>query len=495
MGWEEQEMMHSNIGDERLEKRLTKILGRLSESSDTTFTQTFKSRAELVAGCRFFDNPRATPEKILASHIENTKCRIKDKPVVLLPNDSSSIDYTSKKGVEGLGILETSFTYGLHIHPTLAFTPDKVCLGCVDVKMWTRDGGKKRKSLPSSVRNNEPIEEKESFRWLQSYRVGNALAEEFPETQFINMGDRESDILECIIEGVQDANKLKTGEKTNCAYIILRINHDRELMPEKDPIKKKRGKNPKNAVENGVETEQIDSQEVKEELKLKAKLLQSPILGEVIFTLRSRQNAPEREVKQKIRACKIRLKGKKVGDKIYPSVWVNAVCAIEEQPPEGQDPICWMFFTTLPIDTFEQVCNVIKYYLSRWGIEVFFDILKNGCKIEEKGLKNVDRLKNMIALFMIVSWRVLFLMTLSRISPDIPCTELFEAAEWKSVYKIMNKNSVIPSKPPSLGEFMALIAHLGGYLEKRKTLPGPKIIWRGLKKMYDYAEAWESFTV
>lgn len=487
MGWEDQEMMHSNIGDERLGKRLTKLVGRLSESSDTSFTQTFKSRAELVAGCRFFDNPRATPEKIIASHIASTKSRIKGMPIVLLPNDSSSIDYTSKKGVEGLGILETSFTFGLHIHPTVAFTPDKLCLGCVDLKIWTRDADAKRKSLPSNVRNNEPIEEKESFRWLQSYRVANALAEEFPETQFINIGDRESDILECIVEGVQDEIKVRTGEKTNCAYMILRINHDRKLMPENDLEKKQAGKKVKNLVV--TESESVES----ETFTLKKKLLQSPILGEVTFTLRSRQNVPERQVTQKIRACKVRLKGKKVGDRVYPSVWINAVCAIEELPPKGEDPICWMFFTTLPIDTFEQVCSVIKYYLGRWGIETFFNILKNGCKIEEKELKSVNRLKNMIALFMIVSWRVQFLMTLSRIYPDIPCTELFETAEWKSVYKVMNKNSTIPTKPPTLGEFMCLIAHLGGYLEKRKTPPGPKIIWRGLKKMYDYAEAWESF--
>lgn len=481
MGWEDQEMMYSNIGDQRLENRLTKLVGRLSESSDTSFTQTFKSRAELVAGCRFFDNPRATPEKILASHIESTKSRIKGNPIILLPNDSSSIDYTSKKAIEGLGILESSFTYGLHIHPTIAFTPEKICLGCVDFKTWTRDADAKRKLLPSNVRNNEPIEDKESFRWLQSYRVANALAEEFPKTQFINIGDRESDILECIVESVEDEAKVRAGEKANSAYIILRINHDRKLIPENFSKKQNDRKAKSGEV---IETE---------ELKLKKKLLQSPILGEVKFTMRSRQNKPEREVIQKLRACKVRLNGKKVGDRIYPSVWINAVCAVEECPPEGEDPICWKFFTTLPIDTFEQVSNVIKHYLCRWGIETFFNVLKNGCKIEEKELKNVNRIKNMIALFMIVSWRVLFLMTLSRIRPEIPCTELFEAVEWKSVYKVMNKNSAIPTKPPTLGEFMYLIAHLGGYLEKRKTPPGPKIIWRGLKKMHDYAEAWESF--
>jgi hypothetical protein len=482
MGWEDQEMKHSNIGDKRLEKRLTQIVKRLSDAQDASLTQSFRSRAELVGGCRFFDNPRATPGKIIASHIENTKNRIKGRPIVLLPSDTSSIDYTAKKTVEGLGILETSFTYGLFVHPTMAFTPDKICLGCVDVKMWTRNPDGNRRKLPSQVRNNQPIEEIESFRWLQSYRVAKGLAAEFPETQFINMGDRENDILECIVEAVEEDSKVKAGKQDNCAYIILRINHDRMLMPEKNV--KKRSKNAQ-----VIETEE----ELEEELKLKKKLLESPIRGEVTFTMRSRENKPEREVTQKIRACKVRLQGKKVGDKTYPSVWINAVCAVEENPPEGEDPICWMFFTTLPIDTFAEVCNVIKYYLSRWGIETFFNILKNGCRIEERELKNVHRIKNMIALFMIVAWRVQYLMTLSRINPGIVCTEVFEEAEWKSVYKVMNKKSAIPEQPPTLGEIMDLVAHLGGYLEKRKTPPGPKIIWRGLKKMYDYAEAWDSF--
>lgn len=490
MGWEDQEMKFSNIGDARLEKRLVKIAGRLSESSDTSFTQTFKSRAELVAACRFFDNPRASPEKILASHIQNTKLRIKDNRVVLLPNDSSSIDYTCKKSVEGLGILETSYTFGLHIHPTLVFTPDNVCLGCVDGKMWTRDGNAKRKSLPSQVRNNEPIEEKESFKWLQSYRIANTLAEEFPETQFVSMGDRESDILESIVEAVQDENKFKMGEKSTCAYVILRINHDRELMSEK---KSEKNQKSRKLINSEVIQPEVESEEVKEEKKLKAKLLNAPILGKITFTMRSRQNLPERKVTQELRVCKVQLKSKKVAERIYPSVWVNTICAVEKDPPEGVVPVCWMFFTTLPIDTFEQACLIIKYYLSRWGIETFFNILKNGCKVEEKELKNVSKLKNMIALFMIVSWRIQFLMTLSRTHPDIPCTELFEASEWKSVYKVRNKHLPFPTSPPSLGEFMSMIAHLGGYLEKRSTLPGPKVIWRGLQKMYDYAIAWDSF--
>ncbi len=152
-----------------------------------------------------------------------------------------------------------------------------------------------------------------------------------------------------------------------------------------------------------------------------------------------------------------------------------------------------MFFTTLPIDTFEQVHLVIKYYLSRWQIEVFFHVFKTGCKIEEKELKTADRIKNMLALFLIVAWRVMYIMTVSRQRPEISCTEIFEEAKWKSTYKVLNKNSPIPKKPLSLGEFVMLIAKLGGYLPRKNSPPGVMVIWRGLKRIYDFGLAWDSF--
>ncbi len=61
------------------------------------------------------------------------------------------------------------------------------------------------------------------------------------------------------------------------------------------------------------------------------------------------------------------------------------------------------------------VCKVIKYYLCRWEIELFFKVLKSGCKIEERQLQTADRMKNLISIFMILSWRVLFTMMLGRV--------------------------------------------------------------------------------
>ncbi|GJQ48443.1 MAG: hypothetical protein HKUEN01_08290 [Candidatus Kuenenia stuttgartiensis] len=60
-----------------------------------------------------------------------------------------------------------------------------------------------------------------------------------------------------------------------------------------------------------------------------------------------------------------------------------------------------------------------------WQIEIYFKVLKSGCKIEERQLETAERIKPCIALYMIVAWRVLFVTMFGRECPDLPCTALF----------------------------------------------------------------------
>lgn len=460
MQWAKTEMSEIDCGDARVDARAIMMIDKLVAGGEgSTLAQCFQSRKELTGAYRFFDNDLVTPEKILSAHYKSTLERIKQHPVVLLPSDTSSVDYTSKSTIEGLGILDSPLTRGLLIHPTLAVTPTRVPLGVVDFYFWARDENANRSSISSGERMNQVIEEKESFRWLRSYRKANAIAMQCPDTQIISMGDRENDIFEVLYEAVKEANN-------GGAHALIRLRHDRIVVLEGDD----------------------------QEHKLKKKLLKAPRIGEIEFTLEERGKKEKRIVRQTLRAQSVLLKGKFVGEREYPAVRVNVVCSIEENPPPGEEPICWMFLTTLPIATFEEVAKVIQYYLCRWDIEVFFKVLKSGCKVEEKALKTAERLSNMLAMFLIVTWRIMYIMKLAREQPGITCTKLFEAAEWQSVYKILNKGSKLPTTPPSLGEFVAMIARLGGYLAgKKRPPPGPTVLWRGLKRVQDFALAWESF--
>jgi hypothetical protein len=47
-------------------------------------------------------------------------------------------------------------------------------------------------------------------------------------------------------------------------------------------------------------------------------------------------------------------------------------------------------------------------------IETFHEILKSGCKAEESKLRTAQRLANLIAVFCILSWRVLWMTMLNQ---------------------------------------------------------------------------------
>src|SRR5262249_46313794 len=49
-------------------------------------------------------------------------------------------------------------------------------------------------------RKREPIERKESYRWLEGYRRACAVAAAVPGTRIVSISDREGDIYECLAE-------------------------------------------------------------------------------------------------------------------------------------------------------------------------------------------------------------------------------------------------------------------------------------------------------
>jgi hypothetical protein len=78
--------------------------------------------------------------------------------------------------------------------------------------------------------------------------------------------------------------------------------------------------------------------------------------------------------------------------------------------------------TNLPVLNCAAAVEKIKWYAMRWKIEIFHKILKSGCRAEDAKLRTADRLANLVSVFCIISWRVLWLTMLSRTSPDAPPT-------------------------------------------------------------------------
>ena len=81
-------------------------------------------------------------------------------------------------------------------------------------------------SRPSERTRNLAHREKESFRWLQGYRLACRLAAECPDTQIVSLADREADIYDIFVEAQQ-----QSGPR---AEYIIRAKEDRCTL-ERDP--------------------------------------------------------------------------------------------------------------------------------------------------------------------------------------------------------------------------------------------------------------------
>ncbi|PQO41958.1 IS4 family transposase, partial [Blastopirellula marina] len=69
----------------------------------------------------------------------------------------------------------------------------------------------------------------------------------------------------------------------------------------------------------------------------------------------------------------------------------------------------------------------------------------------------------------------------------------FTESEWKSVWRIVTRKK-LPKTPPPLVKFIPVLAELGGYNNRNSdTPPGPKPLWIAIRRMHDFAQAWEVF--
>lgn len=395
--WVRGELASVDFSDKRLDKRMRIILDWVGSKPGASLPAACKGWDETFGAYRFFNNGKVTEQKVLSAHRDATRKRIAEHKVVLCIQDTTEMDFTGRK-LKGAGPLSVPERIGFFNHVTLAVTPERLCLGVLDAFVWARDFEDLNKN---DKRKQKPIEEKESYRWLEGYRKLCDLSEQLSGTMLVSISDREGDIYECF-----------------------------------------------------VETERMEGR---------------------------------RRAEYIIRGCQDRSLPEKLEDGCYKKLME------EINPPEGEEPITWLLLTSLPVDTFEQACLMVEYYLCRWQIEIYFKVLKSGCKIEDRQFETSERIKPCIALYMIVAWRVLFVTMIGRECPDLSCTVLFEDDEWKSVYVIAKKEAP-PETPPSLGDFTIMVASLGGYLNRKcDGPPGPKTMWVGLQRMVDFALAWKSF--
>lgn len=470
--WVTTEMKTADLKDKRLNDRLCEVLSQLASRPTASIPAACGGRAEMTAAYRLFANEKAGFDNLLRPHIEATRERIAGEPAVVLVQDTTEVDLTRpERQVAGAGPLDSGSRRGALLHELHAFTPDGTPLGTVMATAWAREeesvGASK---LTRAERAAMPIEAKESYRWVTTLQTARRYAAELPAIHMICVADSEADIYEYLVAATSAP---QAGDW------IIRACQDRAI-------------------------EAAEREEAPGKL-LRAHVLGQPALFRQTIQVRGRrakvacetrgrrQPRQSRKTTVEVRAAQVTLRPPGRPDRKLPATTVNAVLVVEVDPPPGEEPVEWLLLTSLPIGDAEAVRQVVQFYCVRWMIEVFFRVLKSGCRVEERQFEYMDRLLACLAVYLIVAWRTLYVCRLGRSCPDVSCEAVFEPAEWKSVWKIVRREDP-PSKPPSLGTMVRLVAQLGGYVNrKRDDPPGPQTIWIGLQRMHDFALCWEMF--
>ena len=175
-----------------------------------------------------------------------------------------------------------------------------------------------------------------------------------------------------------------------------------------------------------------------------------------------------------------------------PDLDMNAIYVFEPNPPAGVEALEWMLLTNIPITSFADALEKIKWYCLRWRIEMFFKVLKSGLKVEDCRLGTADRLVKYLAIMSIIAWRLFMITLLARTDPGKPCTDLLTEFEWKVLFMKVNKGKELPENVPSVGEVVVWIARLGGFLARKGDgFPGTITLWRGWRRLADLTDGWQ----
>ena len=162
--WAVNEFADAELGDLRRTKRLVELANVFAQHPTAALPQACGDGAMLKAAYCFFSNDDIEPQDFLYSHIESTYSRLAKVPLVLAVQ-IPPVDWTGHPATTGLGPLGHPACQGLHVHSTLAFTPERLPLGLLAQHVWARDPddiGKRKR------RKQWPIRQKERQKWLTS---------------------------------------------------------------------------------------------------------------------------------------------------------------------------------------------------------------------------------------------------------------------------------------------------------------------------------------
>lgn len=353
--------------DRRLFSACHKLFERIVSAGHLIVKNLAHARAEQVQFERFLWNPRIQVQTMLESAQQHVADRADGVEHVLAIQDSSELKFHHRKNeIRGLGVVKCE-AVGLFVHPVIAVdTSDNFVLGLCSCQFWSWKANRVQPTKHDIGR--QTIENKESFRWIQSACEAKHVLKRAKLTTFVS--DRESDLYPLFFR-VPD-------EKT---HVLVRSKTDRKVATGK-------GSN--------------------ETQKLSEYLSSLPFAGERKVAIRERsvvKNQDKLSVGQMFkksgngRAKRIALlkikytevtifRSKAQGLAEYPpECRLTCIEVVEDtlgQQNQKEERIHWRLLTTHQCHSEEKAWEIVDWYRKRWHIEQLFRVAKKADTLLKK---------------------------------------------------------------------------------------------------------------
>ena len=444
------------LGDERRTERAVKLAEAMAREPNVSLPKQLGEAKEVKASYRFLQNGKVSYEALLRPHVEQTRQAYQPRPVVLLIQDTTELDYQAHGKTSGLGPIGNGRHQGFLLQTVLAVEPESgAVLGIAHQEPFVRQ------PAPKGERSGERVQrERESQVWERAVAAIGAPAD--PEQQvWVQVGDRYSDIYTLFLE----CRRQQT-------HFVIRAAQDR-------------------CVDERVE-------ELPPPLKRRKHKASDPPQAHLFETVRGWAAADEQELEvaaeheRKARTARValsygplRLLAPDKREHELPSLDLWVVRVWELDAPEGVEPLEWVLLTSLPIKTVAQAWQRVGWYRRRWIVEDYHQALKTGCRMEERQVQSYQGLCRLLGLLAPTAVRLLQVRTLARQQPDRPAAEVMPP----EVVQVVALKTGGQATDMTVEQCVKRIAQLGGYQGRRSDgPPGWKTLWHGWLKIQTLLE-------
>jgi hypothetical protein len=436
------------------------MLNSLEQNQTVIVNQFHSSTKDKIGGYRFLNNKRISQDMLVKSLQLQCKQNTKDSHVICL-QDTSEYNFehhSNRLKKDTLGVVGNNEDHGFLAHLMVCFDAQSTLpLGISFCKQWSRDPNRKDNS--ERKYQSLPIEEKESFKWIEAANETKDLLGESKHITFIS--DRESDIYQ-IWSRIPD-------QRTD---LIIRARVDRNLFNNQSTVFK-----------------------TLEELEVSDSYY-------IDVHADKRKKRTGRIAKLNLKFTEVLIKKPKLvryrhtNDPDFLSIYAIQAKEDSSTIPTGETPIQWILFTTYKIEDSQTAMQIIQWYCFRWQIEQFFRITKHqGLDSESSQLETGEGLMKIVLMGFAIALKILQL-SLAREGIHNDTVEKYFEPEEVEVLEILNKNlqgktekQINPFPVQTLSWASWVIARLGGYSGyKSQSPPGPITYKWGLDKFAQIKE-------